>query len=190
MKDNCDLKNMRQKPKRKNSRAKGHSFERKIAAALNNRLNTTEFSRTPGSGAFASTHTLPPHLKIYGDLITPEKFRYCIECKKGYNSINLYSLYNNSSDLWGFFRQTAKDSKKCDRIPMLILKQDRKPILAAIPSYKISNLIEGISYIEASYSAGRWHMPNRWRIYEFAKLLELEDKIWLEQEPKKDTHGF
>jgi len=98
MKDDYDLSQLRKKPKRKNSRTKGNTFERQVAKILNDRFKTTEFSRSPGSGAFATTHSLPEHLKIYGDLITPQKFKYCIECKKGYNNLNLYSLYNYSSD--------------------------------------------------------------------------------------------
>ena len=181
MEDNYDIKSLRTKPKRKNSRAKGNTFERDVAKLFNNRLNTTEFSRSPGSGAFATTHSLPDYLKIYGDLITPSKFRYCIECKKGYNNINLYSLYNNSSDIWDFFRQSEKDAKKCCKIPMVILKQDRKPILAAVPSRLCSEIIKGVSYIEISYYPDRLHLADKWRIYEFTKLLELEDSIWWEE---------
>jgi Holliday junction resolvase len=98
MEDNFDISGLKKK-KKVNSRTKGSTFERQIAKKLNERFNTTEFMRSPGSGAFASTHTLPEHLKIHGDLITPKNFKFCIECKKGYNKENLYSLYNNSSDL-------------------------------------------------------------------------------------------
>tara|TARA_R110001583_G_scaffold73623_6_gene204793 strand:- start:11415 stop:11936 length:522 start_codon:yes stop_codon:yes gene_type:complete len=131
MEDNYDISALKKK-KRINSRTKGNTFERQIAKLLNDRFNTTEFSRTPGSGAFATTHTLPDHLKIYGDLITPSKFKYCIECKKGYNKENLYSLYNYSSDLWGFIEQCEKDSEKCYKLPMVIFKQDRQPTLAIV----------------------------------------------------------
>jgi hypothetical protein len=58
---------------------------------------------------------------------------------------------------------------------MVILKQDRKPILAAVPSCTGSEIIKGISYIETSYNT------DKWRIYEFAKLLELEESIWWEE---------
>jgi hypothetical protein len=64
MDDIYDLKNLRKKPKRNNSRTKGNTFERQIAKILNDRFNTTEFSRSPGSGAFATTHSLPEHLKF------------------------------------------------------------------------------------------------------------------------------
>jgi len=182
MEDNYDLKNLRTKPKRKNSRAKGHTFERDIAKMLNNRFNTTEFSRTPGSGAFATTHTLPAHLKIYGDLITPYKFKYCIECKKGYNNINLYSLYNNSSDVWDFLRQCEKDSEKCQRIPMMILKQDRKPILAFIPQYEAEaerkNKIFGLSHTSIVYRKDKYCHGEKWNIYKFEDLLELDNDRW------------
>lgn len=185
MEDNYDLKNLRQKPKKKNSRAKGHGFERQIAKMLNDRLDTTEFSRTPGSGAFATTHTLPDHLKIYGDLITPENFRYCIECKKGYNNINLYSLYNNSSEIWDFLNQCQKDSRKSKKLPMMILKQDRKPILAFVPEYQANKIIKGVSFLSVSYKKDKFTSGDNWNIYEFAKLLELEEKVWLREEDEK-----
>ena len=189
MKDNYDLKNIRQQPKRKNSRAKGHTFERQIAKMLNNRFNTTVFSRTPGSGAFATTHTLPSHLKIYGDLITPLEFNYCIECKKGYNNINLYSLYNNSSILWDFLDQCQKDSKKCKKVPMMILKQDRKPILAFIPAYYAKVNIKEINHINLNIKKSKYDSKEKWNIYQFEDLLEAENKIWFNKREKKER-GF
>ena len=170
MEDNYDFSVLKKK-KRVNSRAKGSSFERSIAKTLNDRFNTTEFSRTPGSGAFATTHTLPDHLKIYGDLITPQNFKYCIECKKGYNKENLYSLYNYSSDTWKFIEQCEKDSEKCQKIPMVIFKQDRQKTLAIVPYntlYKSNNYIE-IHKEEKTY-----------RIYLFDDLLKELDYFWLD----------
>ena len=170
MEDNYDISALKKK-KRINSRTKGNTFERQIAKLLNNRFNTTEFSRTPGSGAFATTHTLPDYLKIYGDLITPIKFKYCIECKKGYNKENLYSLYNYSSDTWKFIDQCQKDSDKCDKIPMVIFKQDRHPTLAIVPSnipYQATNFIE-------IYKEGKVY-----RVYLFDDLLKEADSCWLE----------
>jgi len=170
MEDNYDFSALKKK-KRVNSRAKGSSFERAVAKILNDRFNTTEFSRTPGSGAFATTHTLPDHLKIYGDLITPLNFKYCIECKKGYNKENLYSLYNYSSDFWKFVDQCEKDSEKCHKIPMVIFKQDRQKTLAIVPYnilYKSNNYIE-IHKEEKTY-----------RVYLFDDLLKELDYFWLD----------
>jgi Holliday junction resolvase len=170
MEDNYDFSALKKK-KRVNSRAKGSTFERSIAKTLNDRFNTTEFSRTPGSGAFATTHSLPDHLKIYGDLITPLNFKYCIECKKGYNKENLYSIYNYSSDTWKFIEQCEKDSEKCQKTPMVIFKQDRQKTLAIVPYnslYKSNNYIE-IHKEEKTY-----------RIYLFDDLLKEPDYFWFD----------
>ena len=175
MEDNYDISKLKKK-KRVNSRTKGSTFERKISQTLNDRFNTSEFSRSPGSGAFATTHTLPEHLKIYGDLITPENFKYCIECKKGYNKENLYSLYNYSSDFWGFLEQCEKDSGKCDKIPMVIFKQDRQPTLAIIPNHVPTNKLQ--QYIEMSKEEPPC-TKRVYRIYKFEDLLKDYDSFWL-----------
>ena len=131
MNDDYDLTNLHKNTKKRtNSKAKGSRFERKIATMFNNRFETTEFSRTPGSGAFATTHSLPEHLQIYGDLIAPKNFKYCIECKKGYSNIKINHLIDYSSQLFKFIDQCEKDSIKCNKEPMLLFQQDRQPILA------------------------------------------------------------
>jgi len=133
MNDDYDLTNLEKNDKKKtNSKAKGSRFERKIAAMFNDRFKTKEFSRTPGSGAFATTHSLPEHLQIYGDLIAPKNFKYCIECKKGYSNIKINHLLDYSSQLWKFIKQCEKDSIKCNKEPMILFQQDRQPILAII----------------------------------------------------------
>ena len=174
MEDNYDISGLKKK-KKVNSRTKGSSFERQIAKTFNDRFNTTEFSRSPGSGAFATTHTLPDYLKIYGDLITPQNFKYCIECKKGYNKENLYSLYNYSSDFWGFLDQCLKDSKKCDKIPMVIYKQDRQPTLAIVPNYVKVNMLQ--QYIEIQKQEDPFTL-RVYRIYKLDDLLSDYDSMW------------
>jgi|TARA_A100000172_G_scaffold75282_1_gene57986 Holliday junction resolvase len=174
MEDNYDISALKKK-KKVNSRAKGSTFERQIAKTLNDRFNTTEFSRSPGSGAFATTHDLPDYLKIYGDLITPQNFKYCIECKKGYNKENLYSLYNYSSDFWGFLDQCLKDSEKCDKIPMVIFKQDRQPTLAIIPSHVQTNKLQ--PYIEIRKEEDGF-IVRVYKIYKLQDLLDDHDNLW------------
>mgnify|MGYP003149346681 CR=1 FL=1 len=114
MKDDFDVSPLRKK-KKINSRAKGNRFENKIAKTLNERFNTKEFCRTPGSGAFATTHTLPEYLKIYGDLITPQNFKYIIECK---------------STISKMIAQAHRDSKKSSRKFLLFIGQNRKEPIA------------------------------------------------------------
>ena len=139
MKDDFDIRKLRKKKKKINSRTKGNAFERKVAHMLNDRFDTTEFSRTPGSGAFATTHALPEHLKIHGDLITPINFKYCIECKKGYNKIHINNLFDYSSEFWEFMKKCEKDSEACNKYPLVIFQQDRQPILAITTTYSLTS---------------------------------------------------
>jgi Holliday junction resolvase len=170
MEDDYDFSKLKKK-KKVNSRAKGSTFERQIAAQLNDRFNTKEFSRTPGSGAFASTHSLPDHLKIHGDLITPQNFRFCIECKKGYNKENLYSLYNYSSDFWKFIAQCEKDSDLCKKEPMVIFKQDRQKTLVIVRSYI---MYSSSKFIEIHKE------ENKYRIYYLEDIITEKDSIWFD----------
>ena len=175
MKDNFDLTNLTKdiKPKRINSRNKGNSFERKVALMLNNKFSTKEFCRSPGSGAFATTHNIPEHLKIHGDLITPIDFKFCIECKKGYNKENIYSLYNKRSELWKFIDQCEKDSKACNKDPLVIFQQDRQKILAIV-RYNTFNI--DIKKIDIYRKSNKEY--NNYSIYLFEDLL-LNDDIWV-----------
>ena len=143
MEDNFDLTPLKKK-KRKNSRNKGNTFELAIAKMFNKHFGTTEFCRTPGSGAFATTHSLPPELRIFGDLITPKDFKYYIECKKGYNDISLYSIFSYSSVLWKILDKLALEASNYSKEPMLILKQDRKPTMVVVRRH---NIIEDYPYI-------------------------------------------
>tara|TARA_R100000426_G_scaffold28209_5_gene23601 strand:+ start:34962 stop:35483 length:522 start_codon:yes stop_codon:yes gene_type:complete len=129
MKDDFDVSPLRKK-KKVNSRAKGNRFENKIAKTLNNRFGTKEFCRTPGSGAFATTHKLPEYLKVYGDLITPEKFKFIIECKKGYDNEQVSDLLNPKSIISKMIAQAHRDSKKSSRKFLLFIGQNRKEPLA------------------------------------------------------------
>lgn len=131
MKDNFDLTNLKKK-KKINSRTKGNTFERKISKLLNEKFNTTDFQRSPGSGAFATTHTLPDYLKIYGDLITPKDFVFCIECKKGYNKITLGDLLKPNCEIYKFFEQATIAADACGKFPLLIIQQDNKEPLCFI----------------------------------------------------------
>ena len=125
MKDVFDVTPLKKK-KKVNSRAKGNRFENKVAKMLNERFETDEFCRSPGSGAFATTHKLPKHLQLYGDLITPEKFRFVIECKKGYNSEGISELLNPKSNTLSMIAQASRDSVRANKKFLLIVGQDRK----------------------------------------------------------------
>ena len=110
-KDILNLENDFYKKPRINSRTKGNTFERALAKKLNVRFDTKEFCRTPGSGAFATTHKLPDYLQVHGDLITPQNFKFVIEAKRGYD-IKFEDLWKPKSNLFSFIAQAARDGEK------------------------------------------------------------------------------
>jgi len=168
MQDDYDLSKLNQKDKRVNSRNKGNTFERKIAKMLNERFGVKEFNRSPGSGAYATTHNLPEHLKIHGDLITPKDFKFCIECKKGYNKENIYSLLDYSSDFWGFIEQCEKDSEKSYKVPLVLYQQDRRAILAIT---RANNFEQSIPHI-------RIKKEHEYDIYNLNDILGASTVSW------------
>lgn len=143
MQDNYDTSPLlKKKSKRLNSKAKGNRFERQVVDILNKRFNTTDFCRTPGSGAFATTHKLPEHLQVYGDLVTPKNFRFTFELKAGYNKESVESLFNPKSQLRQFIEQAERDSTKAKKDWIIILKQNNKDpicILEDIQDYNNKN---------------------------------------------------
>jgi hypothetical protein len=139
MKDEYDINKlirMKTKPKRINKRRKGNNFENQIAKILNNRFDTKDFSRSPGSGAFATTHKLPEHMQLEGDLITPKDFKFVIECKKGYNKLQLGSFFNPGSDINKWIRKASKHKKPT----LIVFKQDRLKTLALVVGEQLTGL--------------------------------------------------
>lgn len=133
--------------KKLNSRKKGNTFELKIAKLFNEKFNTKEFCRSPGSGAFATTHSLPDYLKIYGDLIAPEKFKFIIECKKGYSKESFDSLLNPNSLINSFIEQAERDAKKAKKSTLLLISQNRRPIISIVQRNITKQIILTNNYI-------------------------------------------
>ena len=124
-KELLNLENELYKKPRINSRVKGNAFERNIAKRLNERFETKEFCRTPGSGAFATTHKLPEYLQVHGDLITPKDFKFIIEAKRGYD-IKFEDIWKPKSKLFEFIAQAKRDGDSANKPWLLIYKKDRQ----------------------------------------------------------------
>ncbi len=161
--DILNLENKVYKKPRINSRAKGSTFERSLAKKLNARFNTKDFSRTPGSGAFATTHQLPKHLQIHGDLITPENFRFVIEAKRGYD-IKFEDIWKSKSDLYSFIEQASRDGESSGKPWLLIYKKDRQKE-CVISEYKFP--INEKAFIRGAYY-----------LYLLEDVLALKDEVF------------
>lgn len=180
MQDNFDLKALKQdKKKRKNSRTKGNTFERKVCEILNDAFNTKDFMRSPGSGAFSTTHNLPDYLKFSGDLITPKDFALTIECKKGYNKENIGSTFNTKSDLISFIDQAERDSQKIKKEFLIVHQQDRKDILCI---YKLGTTTfpelrgKGINYLILNYNSSEYMIC---KLSDLLKVIKDNGLTWL-----------
>jgi len=160
-----ELENEFFKKKPVNGKRKGAAFERAIAKKFNEKFNTKDFCRTPGSGAFATTHTLPDYLKIHGDLVTPETFSFIIECKSGYD-VTFDDIFKPKSDLFTFIAQAKRDAIAGNKDWLLIYKKTRKKeIVVCERNLGIKNhmLLDGTYYF-----------------YTLADVLLLEDSVFFE----------
>lgn len=126
-----------EKPKRVNSKLKGNRYQNLLAKKFNKKFNTDEFSSTPGSGAYATNHTLPKHLQLHGDLVTPLNFKFCIEAKHGYG-VDLYDLFKESSTLNKFIKQAKRDAKAAEKDWLLIYRKNNQKDLVIL---HYSNLV-------------------------------------------------
>tara|TARA_R110000824_G_scaffold209686_4_gene395551 strand:- start:424 stop:954 length:531 start_codon:yes stop_codon:yes gene_type:complete len=176
MKDIVNISKLKKK-KRVNSKAKGGAFERKIANMLNEEFNTKEFNRTPGSGAFATTHQLPEHITVAGDIITPKNFKFSIECKKGYNDQTIQSLLDYKSKIWEFIGQAEKDAKKIKKVPMIIYQQDRKDILVITYKDMFTTMTPSITIFKDNIQT---LTANTYSIYKLKDILTGNATHWYE----------
>tara|TARA_R110000737_G_C14603191_1_gene489518 strand:+ start:365 stop:895 length:531 start_codon:yes stop_codon:yes gene_type:complete len=173
MKDNYDLSKLSSpKKKRINSKAKGSTFERNIAKMLNERFNTKEFARSPGSGAFATTHTLPEHLKLYGDLIAPLGFGFVLECKAGYDKENLGGFFTKNSGIKKFIEQANTDAVKAKKDFMVVFKQSRKDILCILDYSK--TVLDKLNSSSTEYLL----ISNKYLCLRFEDLLLFSDSFF------------
>lgn len=168
MKDKCDVTPLLKKKKRKNSRRKGNKFENDVCKALNARFETTEFCRSPGSGAFATTHKLPEHLKLSGDILTPKHFRFTIECKAGYaKELQVTDFVVDTSWLGNILDKAEDEALRENKDPLVIVKQDRKKPIAVI-NY---SFLQGRTQFLLNYVIITLE-TRQWIVLPFDKLLE------------------
>lgn len=137
-----DLLKNSEKKKKINSGRKGKSGERGVVKILNNRFESYlkqnpkagSFSRSVGSGnRWSQTSVLPKHAQdtFTGDLVCPEGFKFVLECKTGYNDVDLFTCFGEKcTELDVFIGQVKNDSIRAEKIPMLIWKKDRKEHVA------------------------------------------------------------
>lgn len=173
-----DIINNKPQKKKINCSIKGKSNEREIVKKLNTRfsdiLSLNEdwglFSRTVGSGNRFYQVSLSNNAKqvFSSDICAPPSFKFTIESKAGYNTIDLCSVFDSGChQIDDFLQQAEKDGKKSNKQPMVLWKKDRRPRLAFL---KLENNIEF-----------KFNMKYEdWTIVSFDELLKLPDTFFFD----------
>lgn len=109
-----------------NSRAKGNKGERTVAA-LFKKWTGKEFARTPSSGGLQWKTS-----NTKGDIVCTTEghyFPFCVEVKvhKEIDFSHLLIPGIKNVKILEFWEQCKREAKKCNKIPMLLMRYDRMP---------------------------------------------------------------
>lgn len=109
--------------KRKNSRAKGKTYERLVAKELGGWWGEP-FRSTPGSGALHWEQDS----RVAGDIVAPvdSKFPFTVECKKR-EGWYFDGLINETGEIPSWWQQALEDAARVDREPLLVFSKNRAP---------------------------------------------------------------
>jgi len=127
---------------------KGSGFERKICKQfslwISKGVRDDIFWRTAGSGARATNRRRrgKATCNSEGDMgCLDAEFSWLtdsvlVECKRGYNSWRIDDLLLPKipkGSVWRIWERLVEDARRSNKLPLLVLKQDRRPILFFFP---------------------------------------------------------
>ena len=72
-----------------------------------------------------------------GTQLGKKKFKFCIECKKGYNDQTIYSLLDYNSKIWQFIEQSEKDAKKLKKGDRVSTRLEKDTFTSEVKEKKI-----------------------------------------------------
>lgn len=161
---------LNRKKMKKNSGRKGKHGERTLAKILKKRFNF-EFSRSIGSGnRWSQVSQMPEHARqtFSADLVCPVNFRFAVECKNGYEDIDLVACLDRGNKIVdGWIQEVSNEAKRCSRCPLIVWKRNYKPWIAFIQT-------ELLDKQEMKYKMDY----REWTILSLNELLALPDEIF------------
>lgn len=130
--------------KRKNSRRKGQTAERKLVK-LFEKWWGSPFFRTPGSGAFATRGFMNMDLQnMAGDIVTTDpQFPFCVESKKVEGWTLEQMLTSDKTLMHEWWAQTVAETPK-GKIPLLVFTKNHAATFVMMHMYHPSLLPPGI----------------------------------------------
>lgn len=173
-----------EKPAKKKMRpgggkAKGSSFEAKIAKMLSAAL-PINFIKSPGSGAriggknFATIGAMMgmDTQKLFNADVVPVnetavgyRFHFSVECKSYATADNFTSMVSGSANVYKWFEESVVDSAKIERDPVLIFKWNHTPIFVAV----LARTMEGMVKPAMTIQRGEQHLD----VYLLDELLKV-----------------
>ena len=138
------------------SKSKGNKLEREMRDFFNNMYESTEFARTPGSGAIMglSNSAVNAGLEqatkqtLSSDLICPNWFKFSVECKNYAKDAVNYStiIKGNDKTLDGWLGEACYDAINLKLAPMLIFRTVRQGTHVVLP-YIFKNSLDVEYYL-------------------------------------------
>lgn len=157
---------------------KGNKLERELRDHLNSIFNTEEFARTPNSGAimgksnYQKNQGLEDQTKVTlgSDIICPEWFRFCVECKH-YKDVPNYStlIKKDEKNIDKWLAEVSFDARNLNLTPMLVFKTDRKGKHFAIPRVGFEQLL--------TYNCSHVVFYRRFAIIGEEQFIQIADAI-------------
>lgn len=163
------------KKKKVDGKKKGNRTELKLVKKLTERFGKG-FSRSIGSGnRWGQVSYLPKHAQdvFSGDLIVPQDFKFCFECKGGYDNIDIHSVMERgkpNKELSNFLTQAEQDGQRCGRMPIMAWTRTRKPWLAFLKFEDIKKELKHFKFVM---------FYEDWVCVQLDGLLELPDSYFL-----------
>lgn len=131
------MKNDGPRRKKVNGKRKGNRVELELCKLLTDEFEV-DFSRSVGSGALSTRRWghMPEHAKatLTGDICVPEKFKWVVECKGGYDdNVDFSSVMEDGcACIDNFIKQSNRDAATSGRLPIIMWKRSRQPWLAIL----------------------------------------------------------
>jgi hypothetical protein len=122
------------KKKKINSKRKGNNGELDLILSLTARFPGKTFFRVVGSGNRGSQVSLGEHKEMFtGDIVCPPNFKFTIECKYGYDGVEMLSFFpDGHRQVNEWIKQAARDAGSLNKQPLLCWRKPRQPWLAFI----------------------------------------------------------
>lgn len=136
-----------------NGKAKGNSYERSVSNKLSERFAEytgieKSFRRNADSGSFFGASNqkriaeYDTSKATFGDIITPDNFRYAIECKNYKTAPTFKSLVTDKVSQWDdWLKQASQDAVNSNKDMLLIIKYNNVEEVAFMKDFPSSDKI-------------------------------------------------